>query len=98
MQSNKFILLEFFESRNNYRIIYNKYLELKNLLDNLSKKDMSNVSMDFQRIRNSLKNNGFLNSSILEDFDNYEKYISSLNEQLKIYKYNYKEEINKVKN
>ena len=33
MQSNKFILLEFFESRNNYRIIYNKYLEVKNLLD-----------------------------------------------------------------
>ena len=97
VKSNQFILLEFFETRNNYRTIYNKYLELKNLLDNLSQKDMSNASMHFQRIRNSLKNNGFLNSSILEDFDNHEKYISSLNEQLKIYKYNYNEEINKVK-
>ena len=97
MKSNKFILLELFESRNNYRTIYNKYLELKNMLNSLSKKDMSNASIHFQSIRNSLKNKGFLNSSILEDFDNHEKYISSLHEQLKIYKYNYNEEINKVK-
>ena len=66
------------------------------MCDKWSKKYISNDDglLHFQKF---LKDNGILNLSTLVVFENHEKYISSQNEQIKIYKYNYKEEINKVK-